>query len=90
MNTTELVVEIRPERNSGHLGFEPMTSAIPSFCLIISVYSKRVKYMYSLQMLVAIKQYSQIDNFQKSTYRKRSPTVIKHCTKWLLASNYLL
>ena len=53
MNTTELVVEIRPERNSGHMGFEPMTSAIPSFRLIISVYSKRVKYMYSLQMLVA-------------------------------------
>ena len=24
MNTTELVVEIRPERNSGHMGFEPI------------------------------------------------------------------
>ena len=32
MNTTELVVEIRPEKNSGRTGFEPMTSAIPVQC----------------------------------------------------------
>ena len=29
INTTELIVEIRPEKNSGSTGFEPMTSAIP-------------------------------------------------------------
>ena len=28
MNTTELVVEIRPEKNSGRTGFESMTFAI--------------------------------------------------------------
>ena len=31
MNTTELVVEIRPEKKiQARMGFEPMTSAIPS------------------------------------------------------------
>ena len=29
MNTTELVVEIRPEKIQACMGFEPMTSAIP-------------------------------------------------------------
>ena len=29
MNTTEVVVEIRPEKIPASMGFEPMTSAIP-------------------------------------------------------------
>ena len=29
MNTTELVVEIRPEKIQAHTGFEPTTSVIP-------------------------------------------------------------
>ena len=29
MNTTEVVVEIRPEKNQARTGFEPMTSTIP-------------------------------------------------------------
>ena len=29
MNTTELVVGIRPEKIKARMGFEPMTSAVP-------------------------------------------------------------
>ena len=29
MNTTELVVEVRPEKNQARTGLEPMTFAIP-------------------------------------------------------------
>ena len=32
MNTTELVVGIRPEKIQARTGFEPMTSAIPVMC----------------------------------------------------------
>ena len=32
MNTTELVVEIRPEKNLGRTGFESMTFATPVQC----------------------------------------------------------
>ena len=32
MNTTELVVKIRPEKIQAHMEFEPMTSVIPVQC----------------------------------------------------------